>query len=239
MTFPGVSWICPTFGRPPHYQHLLEERVESFLRQTYEGPRELLILNDCPDQELACDAPGVRVVNLSERISTLGEKYNRMVELAQYDLLMPAEDDDLHLPGAISQAVEMLDDCSCWKPSQVIYLPKGSPPIFKHNVGVRHHASIFRREAWEKVGGYPAVTGSQDAAFDAMLRQHCRVPEGHLPPSEWQYIYRWGVSPNHLSGARDMVGLWNAQKGEPGRYILKPHWREDYTELVKRHAPSG
>lgn len=234
MTLPGVSWLCPTFARPPHWQHLLEERVHSFILQDYAGPRELLILNDCPEQELLCDVPGVRIVNLKDRLPNLGTKYNRMVELAQYDLLMPAEDDDLHLPWAISQAVTMLGKSSYWKPPQVWYCPKGQKPVWKHPVGVRHHASIFTREAWRKVGGYPAVTGSQDAAMDALLRKHCRVaPEVYLPPEEWAYIYRWGVSPCHLSGTRDMVGLWNAQQGEPGQYVLRPHWRDDYLDMTR------
>lgn len=274
MSLPGVSWLCPTFARPPHYQHLLEERVESFLRQDYAGPRELLILNDCVAQDIVLPGPedsrascmpfmerrwgNIRIVRCDFRFDTLGDKYNAMVKLARHDLLMPAEDDDIHLPWAMTQAVQMLGmsgnnwfwddkaqrwdafvDGDYWKPPQVIFLPKGSPPIFKHSVGVRHHASIFTRTAWQKVGGYPAVTGSQDAAFDSLLRQRCRVaPEGDLPPSEWGYIYRWSVSPNHLSGTRDMVGLWNQQKGEAGRFVLRPHWREDYVALVRDAFPA-
>jgi glycosyltransferase involved in cell wall biosynthesis len=52
-----VSCICPTYNRPPNYQWLLEEAIESFLRQDY-AEKELLVLNDCAGQELVCDAPG-------------------------------------------------------------------------------------------------------------------------------------------------------------------------------------
>src|SRR5690349_243347 len=51
-----VSCICATYNRPPHFQWLLEEAIESFLRQDY-AEKELIVLNDCPEQELLCDAP--------------------------------------------------------------------------------------------------------------------------------------------------------------------------------------
>ena len=35
MHMPLVSCICPTYNRPPEYQHLVEEAIESFLRQDY------------------------------------------------------------------------------------------------------------------------------------------------------------------------------------------------------------
>jgi cellulose synthase/poly-beta-1,6-N-acetylglucosamine synthase-like glycosyltransferase len=71
-----VSCVCPTYNRPPHYHHLLEEAIESFLRQDYPN-KELIVLNDCPGQELICDGPGVRVVNVGERFLSI---YRRQTE---------------------------------------------------------------------------------------------------------------------------------------------------------------
>ena len=42
---PLVSCILPTYNRPPTHQHLVEEAIESFLRQTYPH-RELIVIND-------------------------------------------------------------------------------------------------------------------------------------------------------------------------------------------------
>jgi hypothetical protein len=255
---PLVSMICPTYARPPAYQHLLEERVESFLRQEDYPNRELVILSDCFEQELRLEEEGkqriipvplgtvreryydngVRIVNWPNgRFPSLGEKYNALVNLAKGVLLMPAEDDDLHLPHAIRQAVTMLGDFEMWKGPQVIYWPSDSPPIFKHSVGVRHHASIFRRSAWEKVGGYPPVSGAQDAAFDSLLRANCRVaPEGDLGPADFQYCYRWGCQPYHLSG-KAPHDAWYAEIGrmpvKAGTFHLRPHWRQDYVRIVQ------
>ena len=46
LNLPKVSCICPTFARV----YLLEEAIESFLRQDYKGEKELIIddgLEDC------------------------------------------------------------------------------------------------------------------------------------------------------------------------------------------------
>jgi len=78
-----VSCICATYNRSPQHQWLLEEAVESFLRQDY-SEKELIILNDCPGQELVCDAPGVVVINIPRRFHSHGEKLNAGIALAAY-----------------------------------------------------------------------------------------------------------------------------------------------------------
>ncbi|MCL4258972.1 MAG: glycosyltransferase family 2 protein, partial [Anaerolineales bacterium] len=50
---PPVSCICPTYGRV----ELLEEAIESFLRQDYPGQKELIVLNDYAGQTLHFDHP--------------------------------------------------------------------------------------------------------------------------------------------------------------------------------------
>jgi hypothetical protein len=56
-----------------------------------------------------------------------------------------------------------------------------------------------------------------------------------LGPREWYYIYRWGVSPIHLSGTQPH-DRWYAEIArrpvEPGHFLLKPHWQEDYLKTT-------
>jgi len=63
MDLPLISCICPTYNRLPKYQFLLEESIESFLRQDYPN-KESIVLNDTPGQELRCEANGVTIVNV-------------------------------------------------------------------------------------------------------------------------------------------------------------------------------
>jgi glycosyltransferase involved in cell wall biosynthesis len=239
---PLVSCICPTFGRAPDYQHLLEEAIESFLRQTYPN-KELIVLNDCPQQELVCDAPGVRVINARQRYPTLGEKYNAAIAAARGELIAPWEDDDISLPWRLSLSVERLGDADYFNPRRYWFLDEGGLH-HDHPMGVGHNLSLYTRAAFEAVGGYPAISGSQDAQMDAALCSKVTSigpgapADEELAKDEWYYIYRWGISPAHLSSDTAFedfyreIGTWPVQKG---RFVLRPHWRQDY-EAATREA---
>jgi glycosyltransferase involved in cell wall biosynthesis len=239
---PLISCLCPTFGRcGSAWQHLLEEAIESFLRQT-DVHSELLILNDHPAQELVFDHPRVRVVNQSSRCRTLGEKYNAMVSLAAGSLLAPWEDDDISLPHRLELSRERLADRDYYNPRQHWFVDDRGLH-WDCAMGVGHNLSLFRRRAWQTVGGYPVVTGSQDMEMDHILSAHpqvsCRVDDEPLPVPDWYYLYRWGVSPCHLSGVPDMQARYDSQATAPaatGRFTLSPHWRQDYTDLTASAA---
>ena len=79
MSKPGISCYCSTFGRPVN---LVENSIQCFLDQDYDGPKELVILNDLNVQELVFDHPEVKIVNSKERIKPLGKKFN-------HNLFMP------------------------------------------------------------------------------------------------------------------------------------------------------
>jgi glycosyltransferase involved in cell wall biosynthesis len=236
MSIPGVSMICPTFGRPPALLHLLEETVECFLRQDWPA-KELLILNDNPRQTLTCEAPGVRIINWPKRIATLGGKYNSLVSDAKYDILAPAEDDDLSLPWRLTQAVRALGDgFGYWNPQRTWFWDSHGLH-WQHTHGYCHNASAFTRAAWAQVGGYPAISGSQDAAMDGLLKQRVAVAPGLADdPSAWSYIYRWSVSDFHLSAYPDTEKAYrdHAAAGAEGTYTIRPHWRQDYLVATRQ-----
>lgn len=237
---PLVSCICPTFNRPPGHQHLLEEAIESFLRQTYPN-KELIVLNDCPEQELVCDAPGVRVINASERFATLGEKYNAAIRLARGEIIAPWEDDDISLPWRLALSVARLGDAGYFNPRRYWFLD-GAGLHFDHPMGVGHNASLFTRAAFDAVGGYPAVSGNQDMAMDgALVGRLERVVDplrggAELPRHEWFYVYRWGVSPAHLSARPPYAEFYREVATRPieqGRFELHPQWRQDYEAATR------
>ncbi|OWK38124.1 hypothetical protein FRUB_07244 [Fimbriiglobus ruber] len=217
--------MCPTYNRAPYHLHLLNESVYWFLRQDYPGPRELVILNDCVDQTLACDAPDVRVVNWHERIPTLGEKRNRLAELSEGDVLLPWDDDDVSLPHRVRQAVDRLGEYEYWNPRQTWYEERGRL-IRDHHHQVCHNASAYRRGALR----YEAVSGPEDALADAWAASHLRVsPHGLAAPREWSYVYRWGVSDCHISGTSDMQASYDRpRKIVSGTYTIRPTMYRDY-----------
>lgn len=238
MPPPFVTCVCPTYGRPPLHLHLLEEAVYWFLRQEYPADRrELLVLNDCPGQVLVCAAPGVRVVNRPDRLPSLGEKYDEMVRLAAGDVILPWEDDDVSLPHRIAQAVGRLAGHDYWNPRQSWY-EEGGRLRLDHAHGVCHNASAFTRRAWAAVGGYPAASGPQDAGMDARLTAAVGVnPAALSTPAEWSYVYRWSVSPYHLSGFSDTEAAYRrVPRAVPGRYTIAPRMGRDYAAEAGRLA---
>jgi glycosyltransferase involved in cell wall biosynthesis len=238
-SLPLVSCICPTYNRPPRYQHLLEEAIASFLRQDYPN-KELIVLNDCPGQELICDEPGVRVVNVAERYPSIGDKQNAAVGLARGELIAPWDDDDISLPWRLSLSVERLGDGDYFNPRCYWFLDNEGLHV-DHPVGYAHNASLFRRAAFEGVGGYPSKSLGADAALDAAFSGIAqgvdpRRGDKELRRSEWFYIYRWGVSPVHMSGSgvEDFYGEVGKQPVVEGRFQLSPHWRRDYVAETRR-----
>lgn len=232
--YPMVSCLMPTYGRCPHHQELLEEAVHSFLLQDYVGARELIILNDCREHHLVCNAPGVIVVNDWYRAPTLGEKYNRMLELARGELICTWEDDDISLPWRISESVKRIDDADYFNP-KTYWVINGDVFAFEQNTGYCHNASMYRKDAALKVGGYPNDC-KQDAGMDTRLRSSGKTVQGPLNMNNAFYIYRWGVT-DHLSGASNPDESYLSRQGHhkiPGTYYLNPHWKRDYVEMARR-----
>lgn len=236
---PLVSCICPTYNRPPRHQHLLEEAIASFLRQDYPN-KELIVLNDCPGQELICDEEGVRVVNVPERFPSIGDKQNAAVGLARGELIAPWDDDDISLPWRLSLSVERLGDADYFNPRSYWFLDNDGLH-FDHPVGYAHNASLFRRAAFERAGGYPSKSLGADAALDAALSGLAqavdpRRGDEELTRGEWFYVYRWGVSPTHMSGsgAEDFYREVGKLPVAEACFHLSPRWRRDYVAETRR-----
>jgi glycosyltransferase involved in cell wall biosynthesis len=232
-----VSCICPTYNRPPDSQWLVEEAIESFLRQDYPD-KELIVLNDCPGQELICDALDVCVINVPRRFRSYGEKLNAGIALAQGSHIALWNDDDIMLPWRLSKSLERLADAGYYNP-QVYWFLDSAGLHTDHQMGVGHICSMFTRSAFDVVDGYPHITGEEDQILDRRLKTHPGVKQASLSVlriDEWFYIYRWGVSSVHLSG-RQPIEEWYKRIGEmpveQGQYVLRPHWREDYVRSTR------
>ena len=200
------------------------------MRQDYPGSKELVILSDAPGQHLSCAAPGVRVVNLPARLPSLGTKYNALVALARGELLLPWEDDDLSLPHRIRQAVERLaGGAPFFNPHALWYWHRGQAPR-RDGGGYCHNASAYTRAAWLKAGGYPPISGAQDAAFDQTLRRDGQGAPPLTSDEVPSYVYRWNVSDIHLSGHADTERAWREHGQKPvsqGRFAITPGYRPE------------
>jgi len=231
---PSVSCMCPTYGRTS----LLEESIESFLRQDYPGDKELIIVNDLPAQTLRLheDYPNIKVVNLPERCRTLGHKRNEVANHTTKDLIITWGDDDIHLPSRISANV------ATWAEGK--YVTEGSYYFQCHpNFSLKRSGLcgpfLMKRQDFFDLGGIPDEDVGEDQSFLKLVRGKLEV----VATSKTTFVYRWTTGRYHVSQHGFNNGAWGKVatsvisaiiRGEEpsGDVILTPCWREDYEALA-------
>ena len=227
-----ASCLCPTFNR----LSLLEEAVESFLRQDY-AHKELLILNDCAQQEIVCDSPGVTVINMPRRLSSIGEKRNFLASIAAGQVLFPWDDDDISLPHRISASIARLGATYDYHQPKHYWLLDANGLHSDHPMSVGHNCSAFSSALFHRVGGYPHRSLGEDAEMDRYLQYRGNaVADVWLPIEDWFYIYRWDVTQHTSSMGEDGYDRLGKVDVTPGRFVLNPHWDQPYDEMVEGFA---
>jgi glycosyltransferase involved in cell wall biosynthesis len=225
----GVSCLCLTYGRP----HLLEEAIESFLRQDWDGPKELIVLNDHPEQTLVFSHPQVSVFNIPRRLRTLGEKRNLSVSLAKYDNLLIWDDDDIYLPWRIQETMKTLPQAQFFKCPNAWTMNDGR---IESNLGYNlyHGGTAYTRWLWEQVGGYKAMNGGEDADIEGRFQQVGNNkqywPHTQLTKDKIYYIYRWQHGSYHTTGHSSLENI--KPRVESGVINLKPKWNLPYQKLA-------
>ncbi|MBI3957503.1 MAG: glycosyltransferase family 2 protein [Chloroflexi bacterium] len=242
--YPPVSCICPTYARVD----LLEEAIHSFLLQDYPGEKELLILNDYPEQTLEFDHPEVRIVNLPRSFHSLGEKFKAAVGLASHDLLFVWSDDDIYLPHRLRYCVERFDPAiGFFKADRAWFWNDGalSGPTFN----IFHGGSCWSRSLHHQVRGYPHTDLGCDQDFEKRIQVMRPGVElaAEVAAEDVYYLYRWtGTGSYHLSNLRTVravaahIERQTVYGNVPqGRVVLQPGWKADYRELVHTFLATG
>ncbi|QDS91446.1 Glycosyl transferase family 2 [Roseimaritima multifibrata] len=232
-SLPKVSCQCITFGRP----ELLNEAVESFLRQDYPGVKELVILNDSESVLLECyDDSQIYVENVRRRFRTIGEKRNACCALSTGDVILPWDDDDICLPWRISVTIEKMINRQYSKPSQLWYLGTDGLSIRK---SMAHAMGGWSRELFDSVRGYPHIQSGQDQAIEGLFGKTGLRNVTQLTEHDVFYIYRFpGTGSYHLSAhgygqGYDRAGKFVSENVRQGTYKISPHWKLDYVAMVQ------
>ncbi|MEI7702816.1 MAG: glycosyltransferase family A protein, partial [Planctomycetia bacterium] len=134
---------------------------------------------------------GWQIISISRRFRSLPEKFNALAGLAQGDILVVWEDDDIYLPHHISSHVAAMDGHLWSKPSKVLSDYTGE--IREEDATGRFHASLaFTRQAFEQVGGWPlTLRGDFDQQLLARLTA-IGSPADPCAVAGPGYVFRWG-----------------------------------------------
>jgi hypothetical protein len=205
-----IAAVCCTYLRPKS----LGQLIYCFLQQDYPH-RELVILDDAGQYDNQ-QGDRWRLVSVGRRYATLGEKRNAAAALVAEDVAALAvwDDDDLYLPWALRASAAALQHARWSRPSLVLH-PQPDGSLRQHLTGGLYHGGwAYCRQAFQRLGGYPAVDNGEDQALAHRLKRAavadadpCRLG---FPPF---YVYRWGTANGwHISslgsdGYRRLGGL--------------------------------
>lgn len=184
---PFVSCLCPTYRRPK----LLENSIACFLAQDYPADRRELIVLDDAGELGNQNGEGWQIISIQRRFRSLPEKFNAMAGLAQGEILVVWEDDDIYLPHHISSHVTAMEGHVWSKPSKVLSDYTGQ--IQEEDATGRFHASIaLTRQAFDQCGGWPlTLRGDFDQQLIARLNA-VGMPADPTFLAMPGYVFCWG-----------------------------------------------
>lgn len=145
--------------------------INAFLAQTCDSS-ELVILDDGGDAvaDLIPDDPRIRYFRETPR-RTLGDKRNRLCELARGDILLHWDDDDWHAPDRIARQLEAIeasgaDICGI---DRVIFLSDDGEQAWDYVYRGRERwvcggSLAYRRAFWER-HRFPALRSGEDTRW--------------------------------------------------------------------------
>lgn len=219
-----ISVLTITYKRP----HLLEEAIESFLRQEGIKYTEMVIVNDNAEVDYVYDHPQIKIFNVKERFPSIAAKLKWGFEKCTHNFMYRLDDDDLLAPHALhNAAVTIIEE----KLNYDIYRSKDHYFFINNLYSAKssniNNGNIYTKKYLDRIV-WPDKSGDEDAHIT--YGQGGTVCE-KIPTS---MIYRWGMNTLHISGMGiqpNEVILAQADKvlEEPSGVVqLNPHFDNDY-----------
>lgn len=213
---PRVVVVTPCYGQA----HLLPEAVGSVAAQTFRDLECVVVDDGSPDdtaavtQRLMEQHPDLALRLVRQENRGLAGARNAGIRCSEAPLILPLDSDDKLAPTAVEKMVAAFDT----RPEVTIVgswgreFGDGSTLLRASAVPLRRLlkgnellvASMFRREAYDKTGGYnPNMKGGfEDWDFWISILEHGGAV--HVIEEELFYYRRSGTSMIHSADARDL-----------------------------------
>lgn len=223
-----ISVLTITYKR----HHLLEEAIESFLRQENKIPtskeKEMVIINDNPDVNYIFNHPLVRIINHKERFSSIAAKLEWGYKQCKYNNIYRLDDDDLLAPWALDNVCfDILhnEGYEIYRSSGMYFFMNNKFEKESDNI---NNGNVYIKAYLDRIK-FPDKSGNEDA--DITYSHNAKIFHSK---QKHTMIYRWGMNTFHISGLGEQpnkVILDHADKvldNSKGVIELKPHFKEDY-----------
>lgn len=239
---PFISCKCITYGRV----EFLEEAIESFLRQKYDGKKELVIVNDYPLQKLVYDHPEIKIFNLCSTFATIGDKENFAVSQCEGEIIAVWDDDDLALPNHLENIATYFTkgtDLLHWNNGIFMMEQKIIKLTSLGNSGI-----CYSKQIWQRLGGHYKQNAGYDMTFVLAIQDMgANIVRAIPPDNKVSWVYTWGGGSYHMSGqgtdtddrpnvlVRHAFHIENLRiqgKIPTGKIHLSPNWKHDYVKML-------
>lgn len=184
-----ISVLTLTYKR----HHLLEEAIESFLRQNVDDC-EMVIINDNSDVDYVFVHDRVKIINHKKRFPSIAAKLEFGYKQCKYDYIYRLDDDDLLAPWALENVKADVMN----KPGFDIYRSKGMyffvNNVFDGTSSSINNGNVYSRQYLDRIT-FPDKSGDEDD--DITFHHGGSIYESTLRDT---MIYRWGMNTLHISG---------------------------------------
>ena len=227
-----ISVLTITYKR----HHLLEEAIESFLRQDCKDC-EMVVVNDNPEVDYIYEHERVKIINCKERFPSIASKLEWGYKQCKHYYIYRLDDDDLLAPWALENVkADILAN-----PGHEIYRSRGMY-FFVNNEFQKEDSNINNGNVYSKSYldriKFPDKSGDEDA--DITFMHKADIYESKLKHT---MLYRWGMNTLHISGMGIQPNHVVLAKADEmldktrGEIKLNPHFDNDYyKQLVKPYA---
>lgn len=218
-----ISVLTLTYKR----HHLLEEAIESFLRQPVVDS-EMVIINDNPDVEYIYLHPKIRIFNCEQRFPSISKKLEWGYKQCKYDYVYRLDDDDLLAQWALENVKKDIIEhpgYDVYRSEKMFFFINNKFDSESSNI---NNGNVYTKSYLDRIN-FPDSSVGEDA--DITFGHNAKIYESSLKPT---MLYRWGMGTLHISGMGKQPNeniLAQADKvldDIKGVIQLKPKFLNDY-----------
>ena len=231
-----ISILTLTYER----HTILEEAIESYLRQDFKGESEMIVINDSRSDYIY-DHDNIRIINIKDRFQSVGKKLEFGFSQCKYDYIYRLDDDDLLAPWALTNTWEDISK----NPNYEIYR-SDAHYFFENNIYIKKAWNVNTGNVYTKkyLSRIQLPNKSLGEDFDITFSNQAKIYESNR--DEKSMIYRWGMNTYHVSGMGDIgneainqqtdrivrVEPNYSNKMRNSGIELHPHFNHDYFHAI-------